>query len=129
MLDMHITKEGKRVLIAQMDDEHLTNFIALVLRQVLAAQAAKQDDLTDYHRALYDLPTVDDKAVAQLTREALQRLYPYLAEAFLRGLKAPRKLLIEVLGREEAVPDYSGFPQLPSAIDFEEFPSELGDFD
>ncbi|MHA2086557.1 MAG: hypothetical protein ACXABD_22685 [Candidatus Thorarchaeota archaeon] len=119
MLDKHIKRDGSTVLVAQLSDDHLNNFINLVLKQVMVAQGAKQEGVTEYHRRLYNLPTIAD-----LTREALTRLYPYLSEAYLRGLEGPRKLLIKVLGREDAVPNYSGVPQLPGRL-----PVNLGDLD
>ena len=109
-------------LIAQMSDEHLNNMIQKVLKRVLKMQEAKQEGVTDFHRELYDLPTVDDKSIARATREALQRLYPYFSEAYLRNLEGPRLMLIKVLGREEAVPDFEGVPQLPGRL-----PDILGD--
>jgi hypothetical protein len=117
MLEMHVTKEGDRMLIAQMTDEHLVNFINLVLKQAKVAQGAKTDELTDYHRILYNLPVVDERSIAEVTREALQKLYPYLAEAYLRGIDTPRELLQEVMGRDKAVPNFRGLAQLPSVID------------
>jgi hypothetical protein len=124
MLDKHIKRDGSTVLVAQLSDDHLNNFINLVLKQVMVAQGAKQEGVTEYHRRLYNLPTIDEGTIADLTREALTRLYPYLSEAYLRGLEGPRKLLIKVLGREDAVPNYSGVPQLPGRL-----PVNLGDLD
>jgi hypothetical protein len=124
MLEKHKTKDGRTILIAQMSDEHLNNFIALVLRKVEKAQQAKQQGVTAYHRRLYNLPKIDEESIAEVTREALQRLYPYFAEAYLRDLEDPRKMLTDILGREEAVPDFSGVPQLPDSM-----PHNLGDLD
>lgn len=124
MLEHHITREGKRLLIAQMDDEHLNNFVSLILSKVKVVQNTGGENVTEFHRVLYNLPKIDESARAESTREALQRLYPYLAEAYLRGLEGPRKLLIDVLGREEAVPNYEGILQIPGQL-----PRNLGDLD
>ena len=44
MLEVHYTKEGKSMLIAQMSDTHLVNFINLVLTKVEDAQDAMHQD-------------------------------------------------------------------------------------
>lgn len=114
MLEKHTTKDKKTMLIAQMDDQHLTNMIALILRQVGEIRGLTNDHLSDYERTLYDIPKVSEEEVAMATRLALQKLYPYLAEAYLRGLEGPRKMLVETLGREAAVPYFhvASFPEL-----------------
>jgi hypothetical protein len=46
MLDKHIKRDGSTVLVAQLSDDHLNNFINLVLKQVMVAQGAKQEGVT-----------------------------------------------------------------------------------
>lgn len=129
MLQKHVTREGKTMLIAQMDDKHLHNYLKLMLGKVNGVQSIRQgEEITDYHRKLYDLPKVDDESVADMVREALTRLYPYIAEAFLRGgdqFNDIRDLLQQILGRSEAVPKFQGVPQLQSVNGFEDVPEEL----
>lgn len=128
MLEKHRTRDGTTMLIAQMDDEHLCNTIYCLLRKVQEAQMAAQniDTATKFQRRLYNLPEVSEEEVADMTRAVIQGLYPYLAEAYLRGLEGPRLVLVEVLGRKDAVS--MGVPLLEAAIGYNLFPeSKIGD--
>lgn len=119
MLEIHHTKEGKTMLIAQMSDSHLVNYINLVLTKVEEAQdAMHQDtDATEYQKRLYGIQSITEEDAADITREALHKLYPYLAEALIRPDVAVivQARLIGVIGRSSALP--SGVvarPALPS---------------
>ncbi len=89
MFETHNSNDGP-VMICQMAVIHLTNTIRLFCRRIsqvrAAAQAPQNDD--DYSRALYDVQRLDAEAAGEINRLALTRLYPYLAEALLRGLQS-----------------------------------------
>jgi hypothetical protein len=103
MLEIHITKDGAAMLIAQMTDSHLCNMIHLVIHKAreVKAMADRASGFDAYHQQLYGIKQVSQEDAAKATRMALQKLYPYLAEAYLRGLEGPRQELVEFLGREK----------------------------
>jgi len=87
MLDTHVTKEGNKMLIAEMKTEHIVNFCKLVLNTAIEAKhaVARQVEMNEFHRALYEVPKRDAAAVGREVRQALNRLHPYLAELFFRA--------------------------------------------
>lgn len=115
MLERHTTRDGQTMLIAQMENSHLMNYINMRLRKMLEVKESARIIPTDnYTRRLYGLRAVTEEEAADVNRMALMALYPYLAEAYLRGLDEPRQLLIEVLGRDSFVGDKM---MLPASID------------
>lgn len=105
MLEKHTTKDHETMLIAEMTDEHLTNMIQLIIKDlILPAKSIQEDEYDDFQRALYNLPKVDRRDAGKAVRKAIQKLYPYLSEAYLRGLEGPRLALIDALGRDAALP-------------------------
>ncbi len=113
MLGTHVTREGDTMLIAQMTDFHLRAFIRLVLRQVRAARESSHNSTFDpYQAALYGIKIQKPKDAAKMSREAIEKLYPYLTEAYLRGFDDIRAELIDVAGRSDAIPN--GLPTLPA---------------
>jgi hypothetical protein len=109
MLEKHTQRDGKTLLIAQMDDDHLNNMIQLVLRKIEEVQSLREPAQVDpYEQRLYGLKTITPEDAADAVRELIQKLYPYLAEAYLRGLEGPRIKLIEVLGRDKAIANIGG---------------------
>jgi hypothetical protein len=105
MLEIHRTREGDTMLIAQMSDEHLTNMISMVIRKArqVKEMADSAENINAYHAKLYGVRRVTQEDAAQATREALQKLYPYLAEAYLRDLAGPRTELAAFLGRDAQI--------------------------
>ncbi|MCP4544223.1 MAG: hypothetical protein GY832_44490 [Chloroflexi bacterium] len=105
MLEIHGTRKGNVMLIAQMGDDHLCNMISLVIRKAreVKAMADRAAGFDAYQQRLYNVKQVTQEDAAEATRMALQKLYPYLAEAYLRGLEGPRLELVDFLGREEAL--------------------------
>jgi hypothetical protein len=91
MLETHVTKDG--------------SMISLVVRKAreVKAMADNASGLDAYHQQLYGIKQVSQEDAAQVTRMALRKLYPYLAEAYLRGLDGPRQELVEFLGRETSL--------------------------
>lgn len=91
MLDeTHITRDGDRMLIAEMDTEHLINYLCLMVGKVRSLyEAARNPVLPEqsyHHRRLYGdrnpKVTEDDAATAVII--ATKRMYPYMAEALFR---------------------------------------------
>lgn len=104
MLERHTTRDGNELLIAEMGDEHLVNFVNMLLNR---ASSVKNQSLTipqnNYTRKLYGLREVTEEQAAMEVREIVRKLYPYLAELYLRGIDTPRALLAKVLEREQVV--------------------------
>lgn len=113
MLETHVTNEGRTLLIAQMDDNHLRNMIRLVLRAIKEVKAKSESaDMDPYSAALYGIRSVDPQEAAEMNRAAICKLYPYLAEAFLRGMDDLRDEVVSVIGRDSALP--GGTPSIPA---------------
>lgn len=111
MLEQHITKGGEMCLIAQMNDDHLRRMIRLILKAVVEIKSKSETaDLDPYQTALYGLRSIDVEDAARVNREAIRKLYPYLAEAYLRGIDDLRDELRDAIGRSEALP--GGLPSL-----------------
>lgn len=114
MLGVHVTKDGVKLLIAQMSDRHLVNTIKMHLRGVQQA-AVFLDNEPDsnpqarYKRALYGQRTVTAEELAAAVQIALANALPYIGELFLRGdvdgADEVRQILTEILGRERELPD------------------------
>ena len=87
MLERHYTKDGATLLVAQMSNQHLTAMIRLIIKGMRENREAieKDETMTAYQRRLYNIPEKDPRTVASQNRAAIEKLYPYLAEAFLRG--------------------------------------------
>lgn len=102
MLEQHTSSEGITTLICQMSNEHLTNAIRYYCRKIKQVRQASEVTNTgnDYSNALYGFHQIDQETAAEINRMAIQKLYPYLAEALLRGLTEVRQDLIIALERD-----------------------------
>ena len=131
MLEKHTTADGQTFLVAEMDDKHLISMINLVSRKILELQNKLKTPSSAYQQALYGLPKVSEETIASAVRGFIQKLYPYLAEAYLRELKDPLALLRMAVGRDKALDKISAFPQLTGKVyapeDFED--EDWGDRD
>ena len=87
MLAQHTTREGKTMLIAQMDDTHLLNTIRLKVSRMADMLELASIEQDEYTTALYGLRAIDLTTVAVHVRTAIIYLYPYLAELGFRGLE------------------------------------------
>lgn len=101
MLEKHITRDGDNLLIAQMSDTHLRNFLNLLFDQIRQAKEIGQANTkaSEFDRALYNLPEINETEAGQMVRQVLKQMYPYLTEAFLRDMEDVRADLVEVMGR------------------------------
>lgn len=84
----HKPANGAPMPIAAMDDNHLLNMIALIADKMARARAAMTatDTLNEYERALYGVQPYSAAQVAEVVREGMGVLMPYVFEAALRGL-------------------------------------------
>lgn len=109
MLEEHRTKDGNVMLIAEMTDSHLKNTIKLFIRKMMEVRhaCATQPELGPMERAMYGISEADPTEGGRLLRVITQKLYPYLAELFLRGIDEDSEIrlaLVEAVGgRSHAV--------------------------
>lgn len=119
MVGRHTTKDGEEILLVNMQDMHLLNTIALILRKMESIQSATVVDPAV--RALYgkDMAFGDKRGWTSETLTEPDRymaisrlakvLEPYIAELFMRdhlldrdGVVEVRRLLKSILKRDEA---------------------------
>lgn len=99
----HKTKEGVILFVSEMDNNHLVNYIKLVLRGIekLKVQLRKSEQPKDkFYSALYDTDDeLTENELMDLIKCATENLYPYLSELSLRGIDMSERLQ-EVFERE-----------------------------
>ena len=90
----HTTRTGERIPIAAMTDDHLFNLIAMFCSKMAAARAAAetQVNLSPFERRLYGIDDLSPTDAADIVREGMARLAPYVLEAALRGLDVSGEL-------------------------------------
>lgn len=90
----HTTRTGERLPIAAMTNEHLLNLIAMLCTKMAAARAAAetQSELSAFERRLYGIADLSPVDAADIVREGMARLAPYVLEAALRGLDVSGEL-------------------------------------
>lgn len=104
MFETHTTADGNRMLVCQMEDQHLKNTIRMVFRTITEMnECAATQPAEKLTRQFYNLKTISQKNAANLSREAIQRLYPYLVEAYLRGFDDIGSEFRDLLGRTSAL--------------------------
>jgi hypothetical protein len=96
MFERHITKEGKELFISQMSDSHLESTIMMYINKIREAKnnlIAEDIRVSPMQTILYG---VDPKALQKRARHTIRavstKLYPYLAEACLRGMDFSKEL-------------------------------------
>lgn len=102
MLEHHQARDGRVLLIAQMDDSHLQNTIKLYLRRLNEARSLAQVQFNDdpFERALYGVKEIKPEQAGEVAAIIIRKMYPYLAELTLRGGDAEiSALLAEAVGR------------------------------
>jgi len=117
MLETHVTRDGERMLIAEMDDEHLLNTLKAFARAAkkLHGMLGGKQTSDPYLCSLYGVERIDPEVAAMKIRQAIVKMYPYLAEAWFRRLVDDdlRDMLAEVLGRDGQM-EIQIVPLLPS---------------
>ena len=91
MLDeVHITRDGDRLLIAEMETSHIVNYLYVMvtkLRELYEYSRLENKPEVSYHRKrLYGnrIPEVSEEDAATGVIIAVKRMYPYMAEALFR---------------------------------------------
>lgn len=137
----HKDKEGKKYLIAEMENEHLVNTIKVIANNIKdlcslvdsgvgALSLSKSQMVTTGVKKIID--KVDDRAVTARLESTIQHIGPYIMEAVIRGLDVS-KYIQEALGRSAKInPVYNinllKIPQdlIGSSDSYDEY--EPGDF-
>lgn len=104
---VHKTKEGKHILIGQMDDDHLFNYVNLVIKASLEIKGISTDSMTPFQRVMLGMPEVRQEDSAEQVRLHIVKLYPYFTEMILRDhpkLSKVSKMLQSLMERKDAVP-------------------------
>jgi hypothetical protein len=84
----HKTRDGKKMYISQMDNRHLENTIRIILKHIEDAKKVSSQEvpLSKFQQTVYKMNTARvEKKAAQMISALTEKLYPYLAEAMLRG--------------------------------------------
>lgn len=106
MFEIHTTREGKQMFISQMEDEHIKNTINLYIKKLeMLKGLTVKVDLPKFKKALYNIADDEDiqaEAMDKL-KDVAKALYPYLAEAMLRGIdfKTELQKVFEREGKED----------------------------
>jgi hypothetical protein len=122
MLRMHRCNDGRKMFVSQMEDDHLKKTIELHFRKLenLKKAVTAKVNITPFKASLYGVDTAALHEMAQgKIKHQANALYPYLAEAMLRGFDYKEQLqtIFERTGKEAdiAVIDVDDFPQLLEA--------------
>lgn len=92
MFQKHKTKDGRKMLICEMTNRHLSNTISMLLTQLRQVNDALDGNAkfnaTPSQIAMRGVrkASLDFDELAKMQRIIVDKLYPYLAEAFLRGM-------------------------------------------
>lgn len=107
MIEIHTTTTGQKLFISQMNDKHLQNTIKLLCRKIkkLRESVAAPPVVNSEKAAVYGISevTYGGNVRAELPR-IIRKLYPYLAEAFLREMSTGGGILNavqEAMGRTD----------------------------
>ncbi|BFM39936.1 hypothetical protein [Synechocystis sp. LKSZ1] len=107
-MEMHTTKDGTQMLIAEMNNDHLLNTIKTwcqkikVSREILEnPNKIQQNVVLQAINKSYSLESTMDRAT-DLIETSHKKLLPYCLEAALRGLEITPTLQ-EAYGRKEGV--------------------------
>lgn len=131
----HVTKDGKRMLVSQMDTDHLLNLINLRLKKANEVFVASKQSVDPYKARLYGIRGVDPEQAAALVEDMLARTAPYFIEAFFRYdelskheevMTHIRELMQSVLQRAGKLEQFD-VPALPSSLYDEDIEEEFPD--
>lgn len=102
MKKVHRTKEGERMLIANMENEHLINTIKLIGRGMAQLNQWTKSDLMS--SALYNLLDMSEEDRILKIQELDDKMGAYVLEATIRDIPYLSGILQEIYGRKEKVP-------------------------
>lgn len=129
MYEKHKTANGRKMMICQMDDNHLRNTILLFLKNVEEAKTLLTGTVQEnkFRSALYGQDENLEKKAKGMIHSLTEKLYPYLAEAMLRGISFTERMQA-VYERKLAEPQSVLFmpdQNLLPAYEYEEYDDEL----
>lgn len=101
MFKTHTTREGKTMMICEMEDTHLVNCIKWLLKRLNEVRNYRSD-LNAVDKILYKVPDASPQQVANITRQVADAIQPYVLEATLRGLNV-KPYLQDAFGRQSGV--------------------------
>lgn len=129
MYNIHTTRDGEQMLIAQMEDKHLINTIRMILRKVQSATAALSNPVTInpmigvFHP---EMKTDEIRRKAEnVIRQGVDSLQPYLMEAYMRpgmaiALQEDMQSAFGRVGRMPSIDLFGNFA-LPESDEDEDF--------
>ena len=84
---MHISRDGKRLFISQMDNSHLVNTLKLLCKKVSNLKQVAEGVTVSKNAMIYGLDTDSTKKEARRRLvESVRFIEPYAAECALRGM-------------------------------------------
>ena len=120
-MKQHTTRDGDSMLIAEMDTPHLINTVKFHLKRINQVKAAvgTVDTGSRFNDRLYGRrSTMEPEQAADLVSKIMEKLEPYLAEAFVRGLvDLLRSDVVAAYGRDNAIERQTNTFLLRSAND------------
>lgn len=127
MYKFHTTADGKKMLIGQMQDQHLLNTIRLYLRKIdEALTLIKNPVLSDPMVAIFHKVVSPEKVketAEQTIKFSIETLQPYLMEAYIRDdlVNTIKDEMQATFSRSSAMPEIDVFsklnPPLPDSDD------------
>lgn len=124
MFETHRDSTGNEILIAAMDDQHLQNTVKLKCRQIAQALGSVVQISDPAKAALYGVKAKSPEEAGEAARKVAVRLYPYLAEALLRGGE-PAAVCAEAIrtaiGRDASLAVNVAYQALPNHTETEGF--------
>lgn len=109
MLEIHTQENGVSMLIAEMDDDHLTNTIQMLCTKIQLLGEIISTKNVEFENPIVQalMPKLDTANIQKQAKEKLQSfdqiIKPYVHEAALRGLDVS-KMLQDAYQRKTALP-------------------------
>ena len=100
MKKIHETRDGKKMPIASMQDDHLVNMCNIFFQRAFTLKNASKNQDDRFSARLYGVRVVNSEDAADLINEILDIAAPYFLEAYLRGLEDPRVMLETIYDRK-----------------------------
>lgn len=108
MYNMHRTKSGETMFISMMEDDHLQNTINMYVNKIRSQKEllGAKVNISPMKMAMYGVDTARlVEAAKKSIKACCTKLYPYLAEAMLRGFDYKVQLQ-EIFERTSAEPKF-----------------------